>query len=112
MTTAVPALIAATLLFLPTASLAADQANDKAPAKKTVKPKAYPMKTCVVSDEALDAMGEPHVFTYKDREIKMCCKGCKEDFDKEPVKFIKKIEAAEKKAAQDKANQKQAVEKK
>jgi len=43
-------------------------------------------------------MGEPYTFTYKDREIKLCCKDCRKDFDKDPAKYIKKIETAEKKA--------------
>ena len=42
-------------------------------------------------------MGEPYVFTYKDREVKLCCKGCLKDFNKEPEKYVKKMEAAEKK---------------
>jgi hypothetical protein len=74
---------------------------DNQPPKKAVKAaKAYPLKTCVVSDEKLGGdMGEPYVFTYKDREIKMCCKDCKKDFDKDPAKYIKKLDAAEKKAS-------------
>jgi hypothetical protein len=69
---------------------------------KAVKPKPYPLKTCVVSDESLGDMGEPYVFIYKGREIKMCCKSCRKDFDKDPAKYVKKLEAAEKKAAADK----------
>jgi hypothetical protein len=45
-------------------------------------------------------MGKPVVVTYKDREIKLCCKGCVKAFNKEPEKYIKKIEEAEKKAAE------------
>lgn len=63
---------------------------------KPVKP--YPLKTCVVSDEKLGGdMGDPYVFTYKNREVKLCCKGCLKDFNKEPEKYVKKMEAAEKK---------------
>jgi len=36
--------------------------------------------------------------TYKDREVKLCCKGCLKDFNKDSAKYIKKIEAAEAKA--------------
>lgn len=81
---------AATLLAAPLAGLAAD--------KKTP-PKPYTLKTCAVSEEKLGDMGKPFVFEYKDREIKLCCKSCKKDFDKDPAKFIKKMEEAEKKAA-------------
>jgi hypothetical protein len=42
-------------------------------------------------------MGEPYIFTYKNREVKLCCKGCLKDFNQEPEKYVKKMEAAEKK---------------
>jgi YHS domain-containing protein len=76
--------------LIPVSGLAAD--------KKADKPKPYPLKTCVVSDEKLGEMGNPYVFTYEGREIKLCCKSCLKDFKKNPAKYIKKIEAAEKKA--------------
>ena len=61
------------------------------------KPKPYPLTTCIVSGEKLDGdMGKPYVFTYQDREIKLCCKSCLKDFNKEPAKFIKKLDEAEK----------------
>jgi hypothetical protein len=71
------------------AAVAADQPQ---------KAKPYPLKTCVVSGETLGEMGAPHVFTHEGREIKLCCKSCLKDFNKEPAKFVKKIEAAEKAA--------------
>lgn len=61
-------------------------------------PGPYPLKTCVVSGEKLGEMGPPHVFTYRGREIRLCCKGCAKDFEREPAKFMKKIEAAERPA--------------
>ena len=81
-------------LAAPLAALAADSKD----AKKSEKPKPYTLKVCSVSDEKLGGMGDPYVFTYQDREIKLCCKDCKKDFDKDPKKFIKKIEKAEKSA--------------
>jgi hypothetical protein len=64
---------------------------------KSAKPKPYPLQTCVVSGEKFGGdMGDPHVFTYQGREIKLCCKSCLKDFNKEPAKFIKKLEEAEK----------------
>lgn len=63
---------------------------------ETVKP--YPLDTCVVSDEKLGDMGKPYVFTHEGREIKLCCKSCLNGFKKDPAKYIKKIEAAEKSA--------------
>jgi YHS domain-containing protein len=66
--------------------------------KPAAKAKPYLLKTCVVSDEKLGGeMGDPYVFTYEGREVKLCCKSCLKDFNKEPAKYVKKIEAAEKK---------------
>lgn len=56
------------------------------------------LKTCPVSGEKLGAdMGEPYVFVYQGQEVKLCCKGCKKDFDKNPEKYMKIIRAADKK---------------
>ena len=55
------------------------------------------LATCPVSGEKLGEMGKPFTFTYKDQEVKLCCKGCKKDFDKDPEKYIAKIRAADKK---------------
>jgi len=63
-------------------------------AEGTSKAKPYPLKNCLVSDEKLGEMGDPYVFTYKGQEIKLCCKGCLKDFNKDPKKFLKKIEDA------------------
>ena len=46
--------------------------------------------------------GDP-TFIYKGREIKVCCEGCVKDFQKDPEKYLKLIEAAEKKLAEKKA---------
>lgn len=75
--------IAITTLGLVGVSYAADAA-----------PKPYPLTTCVVSDEGLDSMGKPVVFVYEGQEVKLCCKKCKTAFDKDPAKFIKKIQEA------------------
>ncbi len=81
---------------LPAFTLAGEAKSNAAAAK----PKPYLLKTCIVSDEKLGGdMGKPYVFTYQDREIKLCCKSCLTDFNKNPAKYIKKLEAAEKKAA-------------
>lgn len=84
-------LILAALLPLSFAATAADE-------KKTGVAKPYPLKTCVVADEKLGGdMGEPYVFVYQGREVKLCCKSCLKDFNKEPAKYLKKMDAAEKK---------------
>ena len=56
----------------PLVALAADKKDSKA--------KAYPLKTCIVSDEDLGSMGDPFVFTHEGQEIKLCCKSCQKDF--------------------------------
>lgn len=86
------ATLIASYLAAPALMLAADAKADK-------KPKAYTLKTCPVSDEKLGDMGDPFVFTYEGREIKLCCKNCQKDFKADPAKFVKKIEKAEKSAA-------------
>ena len=55
------------------------------------------LTTCPVSGEKLGEMGKPFTFTYKNQEVKLCCKGCKKDFDKDPAKYMKLIRAADKK---------------
>src|SRR4051812_16522115 len=71
------------------------------------KPKPYTLTTCAVSGEKLGGdMGDPYVFTYKDkkvkddagREIKLCCKSCLKDFNKDTASYLKKIDEAETKA--------------
>ncbi len=78
-----------TLLGAQLAGLAADQK----PA-----PKPYTLKTCAVSGEKLGEMGEAYTFVHEGREIKLCCKDCLKDFNKNPAKYIKKIEQEEAKA--------------
>lgn len=76
------------------ASFSVFAAEDKAAAKA----KPYPLKTCVVSDEPLGGdHGEPYTFVHQGQEIKLCCKPCLKDFNKEPAKYLKKIEAGQKK---------------
>ena len=71
-------------------SLAAD-----APAKAD-KAKAYPLTTCVVSGEKLGEMGKPVIVKHEGREVQLCCKDCVKDFTKDPAKFLKKLDEAEK----------------
>jgi hypothetical protein len=78
--------LAATFLAAPFAGFAAE---------KKEKAKAYPLDKCLVSDEALDSMGKPFVFTHEGQEIKLCCKSCQKDFKKDTAKYLKKIKDAE-----------------
>jgi YHS domain-containing protein len=60
-------------------------------------PKLKPdkMTTCPVSGDKLGEMGKPYVFEYKGQEVKLCCKNCRKDFDKDPAKYMKKIREAD-----------------
>lgn len=62
----------------------------EAPKKEQVKP--YKPDTCIVSDEKLGEMEDPFVFTHEGQEIKLCCKSCNKKFDKDPAKYLKKLE--------------------
>ena len=89
--------LAAAYLAAPLTALAADKSADKKGDKKEAKAKAYPLDTCIVSDEKLGSMGDPYVFTHEGQEIKLCCKSCQKDFNKNPKKYLKKIEKTDKK---------------
>lgn len=76
--------------LLPLAAWAADAAPAPTP---------YPLTTCVVSGEALGGMGAPVVAVRQGRELKFCCKGCIKDFDKDPAKYLKALDATAAKPA-------------
>lgn len=69
-------------------------AEEKSP---TTQP-AYPLKTCVVSDEELGGMGEAHIIKYEGREVRFCCPSCEKTFRKDPAKYLKKLDEAAAKA--------------
>jgi hypothetical protein len=81
------------LAFAPVSALRADDTQQSAQAAEPAKPnvKPYPLKVCMVSDEELGSMGKPVVFVHKGQEIKICCKGCRKNFDKDPEKYLKKL---------------------
>lgn len=76
------------LLAIITVALAAVTAETKAT------PKAYPLKTCIVTDNDLDSMGEESSFVHEGQTIKVCCKPCIAKFEKNPAKYLKKIGVA------------------
>jgi hypothetical protein len=83
--------IAATLLL---GSIATGFTADK----KAEKAKPYPLDKCIVSDEKLGGdMGDPFVFVHEGQEIKLCCKSCQKDFNKDPAKYLKKLAKTDKK---------------
>ena len=56
--------------------------------------KPYPLDKCVVSDEKLGEHGKPYVFVHNGQEIKLCCKDCLADFNKDPEKYMAKLNAS------------------
>lgn len=65
------------------------QAHDGHKHAESTKP--YKADTCIVSGDKLGEMGKPVVFEYKGQEIKLCCKACRKDFDKDPAKYLAKL---------------------
>lgn len=66
--------------------------------------KAYPLKTCVISQEELGSMGEPTEWIYRaegkpDRLVRFCCNGCLKGFRKDPAAALKRIDDAGQPAA-------------
>ena len=83
-------LTAAALLALPGLARAADKKDA---------PKPYPLDKCLVSGEKIGADKDmkPHVFTVDGQEVKLCCKSCLKDFNKEKAKYMAQIAEAQKK---------------
>ena len=81
----------------------AAESKDASVAKKD---KPYPLSVCIVSDEKLGDMGEPEVLHYKGREIKFCCSDCVKSFNKDPQKYIAKLDKAAKASATQPASRK------
>jgi hypothetical protein len=72
----------------------------------------YPTSVCIVSDDKLGGdMGGPVDFIYRvegkpDRLVSFCCKDCVKDFNKEPEKFLKILDAAAAKSKETSAEHK------
>jgi YHS domain-containing protein len=59
----------------------------------------YPLDVCVVSGQKLGSMGDPVVIKHEGRTVKFCCAGCKAAFEKEPAKYLAKLDEAIKEKA-------------
>lgn len=66
---------------------------DEAYVKQQVK--TYPLKTCVVSGEELGSMGKPIEYLHGNKLVRFCCEGCVAPFEKDPQKYLDKLEARE-----------------
>ena len=53
--------------------------------------KPYPLKTCIVSGNALGSMGDEQRLVHNGQEIKFCCKPCIAKFKKNPDKYLVKL---------------------
>lgn len=85
-------ILTAVLLTGLAAGILSARADDK-------KAKPYPLKTCIVSGEEINDKADmkPHSFIVEGQEVKLCCKSCLKDFNKDKAGFLKKIEAEAKK---------------
>jgi hypothetical protein len=55
----------------------------------------YPLKTCVVSGEQFGGdLGPPIKIEYNGREVILCCKSCVKKFQREPEKYLSKLDAS------------------
>ena len=77
-----------TAVFLGSTFAFADSATPKGV------PKDYPLKKCVVSNEALGEHGKVVKVSNAGTDVYLCCKSCVKDFNKEPEKFTKKVKDA------------------
>jgi hypothetical protein len=65
--------------------------------------KPYPLDYCLVSGDKLGGdMGKPIVIVYHGQEMKFCCSDCPPKFKKNPEKYMKMLDEAEKKNAEKK----------
>jgi YHS domain-containing protein len=53
-------------------------------------------KICPVSGEELGSMGEPVKVSAGDKTVFLCCEGCRKKFNREPEKYLAKLEGADK----------------
>ena len=103
------ALLAAALLGASTLTFAASEKSEPAPKAEAPSPAdaaliekakaTYPLKTCLVSGEELGSMGDATPYVHReagkpDRVVFFCCDSCIEDFQKEPAKYLKKVDDA------------------
>lgn len=95
-------ILAMTVLGAVLGNFSTVRAEDAKSAPTEAQIKSYPLQTCVVSGEKLGEMGKPYDLIYKekdggketDRLVRFCCKGCVKDFNKEPAKYMSKLNDA------------------
>jgi YHS domain-containing protein len=65
--------------------------KDLSPADRAL---AERQAVCPVSDEPLGSMGAPVKVTVRGRTVFLCCEGCEEQIQKEPDKYLAKLNLA------------------
>ena len=53
--------------------------------------KPYPLKTCIVTDNDLDSMGDTQTIVHQGQVVKFCCEPCVGKFKKNPEKYLAKL---------------------
>ncbi len=93
-----------TILFCCAGCVSAFEANPDEHLKKLdeaiiEKQKAdYPLTTCVVMGVTLGKHGPILDVVHEDRLVRLCCQGCVSEFEKDPDRYIKKLDRAVKDA--------------
>lgn len=59
----------------------------------------YPLETCVVTGQKLGSMGDPLEYVAGNRLVRFCCQGCVKSFEKEPQKYLSKLDNKDSSAA-------------
>lgn len=54
----------------------------------------YPLETCVVDGQPLQAMGEPHGLVHGNRLIRLCCASCQGAFEASADSLLGKLDGA------------------
>ena len=67
-------------------------ASCASPSSTAANVKPYTADTCIVTDNKLGSMGPIVTKVYGNQEVKFCCKPCIPKFEKDPQRFLNKIQ--------------------
>jgi Cu(I)/Ag(I) efflux system membrane fusion protein len=68
-----------------------NNAFEEAPPPPANNLKSVAADECPVSGEKLGSMGKPFVLMHDGREIQLCCKSCRKDFEADPEKYLGRL---------------------
>ncbi len=71
---------------------AAEIAKAMAELPEAERPIAMAQKICPVGGGPLGSMGMPYKVTVKGRDVYLCCEGCKGSIEKDPEKYLAKLD--------------------